>query len=146
MDTNHKFLNCLQDDARVTVTELSKRLFLSKGAISQKLHKYERDQVITGYLTKVNTEKLGYHLKTYLFIKPTVGQEPALQAFIQDAGNVVWADTVTGDYSVMICCYFKETQNLEDFIQELQHFGRTKTQVAFSNLVPLRGIRLDEAE
>ena len=52
--------------------------------------------------------------------------------------NVVECSCVTGDFSMLIEVVFKDTAALDKFIGELQHFGKTKTQIVFSTSVEHR--------
>jgi Lrp/AsnC family leucine-responsive transcriptional regulator len=47
---------------------------------------------------------------------------------------------VTGDFSMLIEVLFPRTDDLDLFIGQLQHFGRTRTQIVFSTVVDHRGI------
>ena len=51
--------------------------------------------------------------------------------FIQSIPNVIECNCVTGDYSMLIEVAFRSTMELDHFINELQQFGRTKTQIVF---------------
>ena len=50
---------------------------------------------------------------------------------------------VTGDYSMLIEVLFGTTQELDQFINHLQQFGRTRTQIVFSTPVEHRGVPLE---
>ena len=47
-------------------------------------------------------------------------------------------------YSMLIEAYFHTTQELDQFVNYLQKFGRTRTQIVFSTCVEHRGIPLSE--
>ena len=47
---------------------------------------------------------------------------------------------MTGDYSMLIEVLFATTQELDQFINHLQQFGRTRTQIVFSTPVEHRGV------
>jgi hypothetical protein len=44
---------------------------------------------------------------------------------------------------MLISVVFQTTVQLDHFINELQNFGRTKTQIVFSTSVEHRGIAID---
>ena len=48
----------------------------------------------------------------------------------------------SGDYSMLLEVLFENTMELDQFIGELQHFGRTKTLIVFSTSVEHRGVKL----
>lgn len=50
---------------------------------------------------------------------------------------------MTGDYSMLIETLFETTAQLDHFINELQQFGRTKTQIVFSTSVEQREVPIE---
>ena len=67
-------------------------------------------------------------------------QKPVFYPFIKKIPNVVECNCVTGDYSMLIETLFETTAELEHFINELQQYGRTKTQIVFSTSVEQRPV------
>ena len=53
---------------------------------------------------------------------------------------------VTGDYSMLIEVLYSTTQELDAFINHLQQFGRTRTQIVFSTPVEHRGVPVSVSE
>jgi Lrp/AsnC family leucine-responsive transcriptional regulator len=51
---------------------------------------------------------------------------------------------VTGEYSQILKVIFESTQALDEFVNQLQTFGKTSTQIVFSTSVANRGLRLPE--
>ena len=72
--------------------------------------------------------------------------KPEFYPYIQSCGNVVECNCVTGDYSMLIEVLFGTTQELDTFINHLQQFGRTRTQIVFSTPVEHRGLPVSEPE
>ena len=60
--------------------------------------------------------------------------------FVKACSNVIECNCVTGDYSMVLEVLFPSTIELDQFIGELQRFGRTKTLIVFSTSVEHRGI------
>ena len=52
--------------------------------------------------------------------------------FITAHPNVLECDCVTGPYSMIIKVAFESTEALDMFINQLQVFGNTQTQIVFS--------------
>jgi len=53
---------------------------------------------------------------------------------------------VTGRYSQLIKVAFDSTEALDVFIGELNNFGQTETQIAFSSPQPPRGVGIEQIE
>ena len=50
---------------------------------------------------------------------------------------------VTGDYSMLLEVLFQSTSELDQFIGELQEYGRTNTLIVFSTSVEHRGVIIE---
>lgn len=59
---------------------------------------------------------------------------------------MIECNCVTGDYSMLLEVLFPDTVALDQFIGELQRYGRTKTLIVFSTSVEHRGIQLSTGE
>ena len=51
---DRKILAYLQEDARVTLTEMAKRLYISRNAVRYRIELLEKDGLIDGYTTLIN--------------------------------------------------------------------------------------------
>ena len=106
----------------------------------------ESSGTITGYQAQVDAPKLGYMVKAFINLDMDPQRKPEFYPYIQSCGNVVECNCVTGDYSMLIEVLFGTTQELDTFINHLQQFGRTRTQIVFSTPVEHRGLPVSEPE
>lgn len=137
-------LTALQENARVPIKMLTKKVFLSSPAISARIEKLEKQGFITGYHAVVSQIRLGYHIKAFINLTMTPNQKPEFYPFIRSCPNVVECNCVTGNYSMLIKVIFHSTMELDEFIGQLQKFGNTDTQIVFSTPVEPRGIKVAE--
>lgn len=128
-------LRILQTNARKTLKEIAKEVFMSPPAIAARIERLESKGYIMGYHAKVNYLALGYHVKAFINVEVEPLEKPVFYPYIKDCENIVECDCVTGDYTMLLKGYFKSTMELDQFIGELQRFGRTKTLIVFSNSV-----------
>ena len=135
-------LETLQEDARVPIKTLTKKVFLSAPAISARIEKLEKQGVIKNYQAVLDPIKLGYHIKAYINLQMTPNQKTEFYPFIRQCRNVLECDCVTGDYSMLIKVAYPSTAELDTFIGQLQHFGATSTQIVFSTPVESRGVQV----
>ena len=135
-----QILNILQTNARASLKEIGEATFLSSPAISARIAQLERNGIITDYGAHVNLQTLGYNIKAFINLEVEPLQKPVFYPFIEKIPNVVECNCVTGDYSMLIETLFETTAQLDHFINELQQFGRTKTQIVFSTSVEQREV------
>ena len=101
---------------------------------------------LAGYQAQVAPLKLGQLVKAFINLDMDPKLKPEFYPYIQSCGNVVECNCVTGDYSMLIEVLFGTTQELDTFINHLQQFGRTRTQIVFSTPVEHRGLPVSEPE
>lgn len=138
-----KIINMLQKNARTPIKDIAKEVFLSSPAISARIEKLEKSGIIIGYHAQVNPFLFGYNIRAFINLEVEPFQKKEFYPFIQGIPNVIECNCVTGDYAMLISVVFQTTVQLDHFINELQNFGRTKTQIVFSTSVEHRGIAID---
>lgn len=147
MDTiDRRILNILQQNARTPLKAIAEQVFLSSPAVSARIERLEEAGYIVGYQAQLSGTAMGYQIKAYISLELEPGQKPEFYPYIASVPNVMECDCVTGDYSMFVKVCFRTTQELDAFINQLQRFGRTRTQIVFSTPVEHRGIPAMEEE
>jgi DNA-binding Lrp family transcriptional regulator len=101
MDTiDRKILALLQEDGRLTVTELAQRVGLSVSPCHRRLRELERTGTIRGYRALVDPNALGLTFQALVFV--TMRQEDrdtllGFEAAVSAVPNVVQAQRLFGD-------------------------------------------------
>ena len=137
---DRKIIDILQHDARIPLKEIADQVFLSSPAVSARMARLESSGTITGYQAQVDAPKLGYMVKAFINLEVEPSQKPEFYPFIESIPNVIECNCVTGDYSMLLEVQFKSTDELDQFIGELQVYGRTKTLIVFSTSVEHREV------
>lgn len=135
-----KLIELLQKNARYSLKHLAQEVFLSTPAVSARVLKLEEAEVITGYCANVDPLKLGYNIKAFINLEMSPKQKPEFYPFVEKCPNVLECNCVTGKYSMLITVAYHTTVELDAFINEIQKFGNTETQIVFSTAVEHRGI------
>jgi DNA-binding Lrp family transcriptional regulator len=97
---DRKMLAVLQDEGRLTVTELAGRVGLSVSPCHRRLRELERDGTIRGYRAVVDADAMGLRFQALVFV--TMRQEDretllAFEAAVARIPNVVQAQRLFGD-------------------------------------------------
>lgn len=138
-----KLITLLQQNARMPLKALAESVFLSSPAVSARIDRLEKEEIISGYEAKVNPFKLGYHITAFINLDVMPTQKPEFYPFVKSCPNVIECNCVTGDFSMLLKVTFPSTMELDTFIGQLQKFGRTSTQIVFSTPVEARGINVN---
>ena len=137
---DRKILTILQDNARTPLKVIAEQVFLSSPAVSARIERLEAAGLITSYQAQLSTAAMGYQIKAFISLEVEPRQKPEFYPYIEKCPNVMECNCVTGDYSMLLKVCFHTTQELDQFINQLDQFGRTRTQIVFSTPVEHRGI------
>src|SRR5438552_9660812 len=94
--TDTRLLAELQDDARLSLAELGRRVGLSSPAVADRLRRLESDGVILGHRTELSPEALGLALTSIVRIRPSPRQLHKVAELAQTTPEVVECHRITG--------------------------------------------------
>ena len=139
-EIDRRILEILAADARKPIKEIAKEVFLTPPAVSTRIDQLLQKGYIDGFHAALNPELLGYHIKAFICLEVAPKDKKEFYPFVKAYPNVTGCDCVTGEYSMLLEVRFRSTQELDQFIGELQTFGRTKTLIVFSTSVEHREV------
>jgi Lrp/AsnC family leucine-responsive transcriptional regulator len=138
-DTDLRLLAELQEDARLTLAELGRRVGLSSPAVAERLHRLERS-VITGYRASIDPRALGYALSAMIRIRPAPGQLHNVAELARGVPEVVECHRITGEDCYVMTVHLRDVLHLEEVVDRFAVLGQTTTSVMQSSPVPSRGL------
>jgi Lrp/AsnC family leucine-responsive transcriptional regulator len=140
--TNLRLLAELQDDARLSLAELGRRVGLSAPAVAERLGRMERDGAIAGYRAEVSPRALGYTLAAVLRMRPAPRQIPKVADIARETPEVVECHRVTGEDCFYMKLHVRSVEHLEEVIDRFTPYGQTTTSIIQSSPVQRRGLEL----
>jgi DNA-binding Lrp family transcriptional regulator len=99
-DVDRRILAALQEDGRLTVTELAARVRLSISPCHRRLRELERSGAIRGYRAVVDAEVLGLGFEALVFVTMRQEDRDTISTFetgVADIPHVVQAQRLFGD-------------------------------------------------
>ena len=139
MDENDiKILKLLQENARITVSEISSKVNLSVPAVSERLKKLESSGVILQYTAIINAKRLGKSLTAIMFIsleRPKYNEK--FLEFVNGESEILECHYLAGDYDYSLKIITESTDTLEKLlnrIKSVQGVQKTRTVVALSTV------------
>lgn len=67
-DMDHKLLSLLRQDARATVAELATKLRVSRGTVTNRIRRLEKDAVIVGYTVRLRPDVRHNDIRAWMSI------------------------------------------------------------------------------
>ncbi|MDX8417227.1 MAG: Lrp/AsnC family transcriptional regulator [Absicoccus sp.] len=141
---DRKILNILQKDARSSIKEIAQQVFLSSPAVLVRIKRLEEEGYIEGYHAQLNMEQLGMNIKAFIKVNLQAKYRSEFLAYIESETNVVSSYTITGDYAYLLEVIYDSMKQLDAFIQNLQIYGQTKTDIVFLTSFENRSLEFAE--
>ena len=142
-DTNLRLLAELQENARLSLAELGRRVGLSSPAVAERVARLEREGVIRGYHAELDPRALGYALSAVIRAKPGPRQLHLVGEVAKRTPEVVECRRVTGEDCYVMTVHVRSVEHLEEVIDRFAAHGQTTTSVIQSAPVPSRGIDVE---
>ena len=135
-----KILKLLQNNARIPVSQIAKEVFLSAPTVSSRIEELTEMGIIKGYYTEIDNSAFSNVIKAYIDMEVSPEKKNELYEYLVSNPAVMECNRVTGEYSLLMKVVFKNTVEMDKFINTLQVYGRTKTQIVFSTIISHRGV------
>lgn len=90
-------LQQLQEDSRLSIRELSKRINLSPPSVTERIRKLEDNGIIEGYTIKINKKKLGLSIDCIIKVTMKNGQYEKFKTFIKEYKLSEWCYRTAGE-------------------------------------------------
>jgi Lrp/AsnC family leucine-responsive transcriptional regulator len=132
----------LQDDARLSLAELGRRVGLSAPAVTERLQRLRDAGVIIGYRTEVDPRALGYALSVVLRVRPAPRQLAKVAEVARKSSEAVECHRITGEDCFFMKLHVRDVEHLEEVIDRFLPFGQTTTSIIQSSPVAARGVAL----
>jgi Lrp/AsnC family leucine-responsive transcriptional regulator len=145
-DVNRGLLAELQQDARISVAELGRRVGLSSPAVGERLQRLQDAGVITGYRAQVDARAAGFALSAVLRIRPAPRELKKVADLARETPEVTECHRVTGEDCFWMKLHVRDVEHLEEVIDRFVLYGQTTTSIIQSSPVPGRGLALVDAE
>lgn len=144
-DLGWRILEVLQGDARVSFSELGRRIGLSTPAVTERVRRMEDAGIITGYHATIDPGKAGFPIVVYMRLAISGGENMVSRATaaVKRMPEILECHRVTGTDSFILRAALLSVAQLETLIDRLTPFGMTSTSTVLSSPVPYRELRAD---
>jgi Lrp/AsnC family leucine-responsive transcriptional regulator len=126
----------LREDARMPVSELSKRVGLSGPSTGDRMRRLEANGIISRFTVDLDLEALGYPLQAIVRIKPRPGNMHVVEDMIMNEPGFVDCDKVTGEDCFVTRLVLRSIAELDPVL--LPFHDRAETNTAIIKSSPLR--------
>jgi DNA-binding Lrp family transcriptional regulator len=134
-DLDRRIIRVLNQNARQSFRDVAKEVGTSVTAVINRVKKLEESGFILGYIPLVDPEYFGLNLIAIIALRISKGKLLETQEQIAKNSRAVAVYDITGEWDSLIVGYFKDRQDLNDFIKELlslENVDRTVTHIVLN--------------
>jgi len=140
--TDRSLLVELQQDARLSLAELGRRVGLSSPAVAERVARLTEEGVIRGFRAEIDPRAVGYALSAIVRVRPAPRQLKAVADLARETPEVVECHRITGEDCFFLKAHVTSVEHLEEVIDRFVAYGQTTTSIMQTSPVPLRPIEL----
>ncbi len=138
---DYRILELLQEDAKLTIKEISDKLNLSKTPVFERIKKLEREKFIKGYQGKLDRRKLGLNLVVFCNVSLDAHQKAYLETFesdVQKLPEVVACYHVAGMYDYLLQVMVTDMISYQEFVTQklasLPHINQVQSSFVMTEV------------
>ena len=138
---DRKILRILQDEGRISFTELGERVGLSTTPCTERVRRLERENVITGYHARVDPQQVNASLLVFVEISLAYKSGDIFEEFRRAAlrlPNVLECHLVSGDFDYLIKARINEMASyrklLASTLLTMPHVRESKSYIVMEEV------------
>ncbi len=117
-EMDKKILNTLNKNARMSFRYAAEEIGISPTTLYNKVKKLEKSGVLKGYIPLINRECVGYDLTAIIALRVKQEKDVDGQEAISKLPQVRAVYEVTGEWDLILVCYFKGRKDLTHFLKQ----------------------------
>jgi len=126
-------LEALQEDGRVPLSELGRRIGLSQPAMSDRVKRLEERGVITGYGARISAEALGLRMTAIIRLKTAHEYIAKCLKTFAELPYITEVYRVTGDDCFVLKAIVPEPKDLATIVDAIGGYGVVTTSVVLKS-------------
>jgi len=126
---NLRIIRALSENARISFSQLAKKVHLSAPAVAERVRKLEEQGVITAYRPIINLEKLGLPIRALVECEVHKAQERRLKSMLLDMDEVIKIYNVTGITTFIVEVGVTALSELDLFLERIIDYCDTNTKL-----------------
>ncbi|WP_427052468.1 Lrp/AsnC family transcriptional regulator [Paenibacillus sp. TC-CSREp1] len=128
----------LQNQARISMTELGKCVGLSQPAVTERVRRMEEKGIIKEYRTIISPEKIGKDSAAYMLFQTR--DCLAFLDFVHASPHVAECHRISGEHSYLLKVVTESTRTLEEFGNQCDKYGTYTILIVMSSPINHRNL------
>jgi Lrp/AsnC family leucine-responsive transcriptional regulator len=134
-----KILDVLQENARLPVSRIGRRVGLSAPAVAERIRKLEEAGIIKGYHAKIAPGAIGRTVSAFINLTTEPRNYPKVKSLAADMQAITSCHHISGEASFILHVQVEDLPALESVVERLSPYGQTQTAIVLSTPVDKTG-------
>ena len=130
-----RILALLQENARISFSEIGRRVGLTSTAVAERMRRLEDARIIRGYKLDVGTDMLGYSMTVFIRVAVRPGASAQVVRLAESMPEVLECYRITGDDSYLLKAVVTGVPHLEQMLMRIRPLGQPATSVVLSSVI-----------
>lgn len=126
-----KVLSFFRNNARTSLTKLSKQTRVPVSTIFDRLKDFESSKIISKHTSIVDFKLIGYNIRTQILLKVDKTNKEEVKKFLEKNQNINNVYRISNGYDFLIEGVFKNLDDLDVFARRLEDFKITDKKEFF---------------
>jgi Lrp/AsnC family leucine-responsive transcriptional regulator len=131
-------LKILQENARITISELSKKIALSRPSITERIIRLQEKGIIEEFTARVSLDAINRATILFIQLSSLKATNIEFEQMIKEDNDVLECHRVTGNTSYFIKAAVKDMSSMKLLIDRLMPYGDINTTIVLESPVPYR--------
>jgi len=145
-DLDYQILTALQGNGRIKKAVLARELNVPTSTLMERLRRLERDQIIQGYMARINPQKMGLSVQAFISVSLDHHQKDHIRNIEHDIQKLPYVRAcyhVAGRFDYLIHVAAKNVNHLGTLVKSeiasIPGIGRVETFIIFAETKTDRG-------
>jgi len=135
-----QLLDLLQKNSRMTISELSKELNLSRPSITERMQRLQDRGIIEEYSARVSLKAIGKEIMLLIQLKSLKISPVSFEGKISNDADILECHRVTGEIDYFIKAAVNNMEDMRMLIDRLMPYGDLSTSIVIMSPIPYRHI------
>jgi Lrp/AsnC family leucine-responsive transcriptional regulator len=131
-DVNWRILALLQENARISFSEIGRQVGLTSTAVAERVRRLEDARVVRSYRIVPGDDELGYPITAFVTLAVHYGGASQLVRLCADLPEVIECHHVTGEDGYILRVRATSVPHLEEVLQRLRRVGEPSASIVLS--------------
>lgn len=131
-EVNWRILALLQENARISFSEIGRQVGLTSTAVAERVRRLEDARVVRSYRVVPGDDELGYPISAFVTVAVHYGGASQLVRLCAELPEVIECHHVTGEDSYLLRVRATSVPHLEEVVQRLRRVGEPSASIVLS--------------